>query len=106
MKRMINITPGRNQYTFEYINPLITEENDTDHDTINNRIFRLSIFSLIWTSFLLPILYLSMNNDTAYSIMKVIFTVPCILVLLYIVYTLGVTLIKDIIALLKMKKNN
>ena len=106
MKRMINITPGRKQYTFKYIDPIITEEDDIDHETINNRIFRLSLFPLIWTAFLLPILYLSMNNDSAYSIMKVIFTVPCILALLYIIYTVGVILIKDIIALLIMKKNN
>ena len=101
MKRMINITPGRNQYTFEYINPLITGEDDTDHDTINNRIFHLSLFPLIWTAFLLPILCLSMNNDIAYSIMKVIFTVPCILALSCIIYAAASTLIKDTIAFIK-----
>lgn len=99
---MINITPHKKQYPpNEYTtNPLIIEEDDTDHDLID-RLLRAALLSLTWAVFLLPILYLSMKNDTAYSIMQWIFIVPCIIALLCIIYALASTLIKDTIAFIK-----
>lgn len=101
MKRMINITPNKKQYTAdEYTSLLITQEDTENHDPID-RILRLALFSLIWVVFLLPILYLSMNHDTTYSIMQGIFIIPCIIALLCIIYAVASTLIKDTIAFIK-----
>lgn len=100
MKRMINITPNKKQYTPDEYTDLLITQDDTTKDPID-RILRLALLSLIWVVFLLPLLYLSMNNDTAYSIMQTIFIIPCILALSCIIYALASTLIKDTIAFIK-----
>lgn len=99
---MINITPHKKQYPpNEYTtNPLIIEEDDTDHDPID-RLLRAALLSLTWAVLLLPILYLSMNHATTYSIMQGIFIVPCVIALLCIIYAVASTLIKDTIAFIK-----